>query len=233
MTQEERQMLTDLASKIASTPSPAHDAEAEELIRTKIGSRPDALYLMTQTVLIQNLAIEHAREQIQELQQKAGQQPQQGAPQPSFAPQPSYAPQQPPAYAPPPPSYAPPPPSGMSSFLHSAATTAAGVAAGALAFEGIRSLFGGHLGGFGGGGMQGGSFLGGTPETIVNNYYDSPERGGRDDTGSEDRDDDLQASGDDATQSADSADATDNSGTDSGGDSGGSDSGGSSGSDSV
>src|SRR5579862_1447228 len=46
MTQEERQMLTDLANKIASTPAPVHDAEAEELIRTKIGSRPDALYLM-------------------------------------------------------------------------------------------------------------------------------------------------------------------------------------------
>ena len=129
----------------------------------------------------------------------------------------------------------------MSSFLRSAATTAAGVAAGALAFEGIRSLFGGmeHMGGFGGGGMQGGSFLGGTPETIVNNYYDSPDRGDRDDVGSEDRggrDEDLQASGDDSTQSADSADSASNSGTNAGSDSGsnsGSDSGGSSGSDSV
>src|SRR5208282_2406863 len=132
MTPEERQMLTDLASKIAATPAPAHDAEAEELIRTKIGARPDALYLMTQTVLIQNIAIDHARQQIQELQQKAAQQPQPAAPQPSYAPQPQYAP--------PPPSYAPPSPQGgggMSSFLRSAATTAAGVAAGALAFEGI------------------------------------------------------------------------------------------------
>src|SRR5580658_8131554 len=128
MTQEDRQMLTDLANKIASTPAPAHDPEAEELIRTKIGSRPDALYLMTQTVLIQNLAIEHARQQIQDLQQKAAQQPQAAAP-PSFAPQPSYAPP-PPSYAPPPPSAAPSQGGGMSSFLRSAATTAAGVAAG-------------------------------------------------------------------------------------------------------
>ena len=55
MTPEERQMLTDLANKVAQTPAPPVDSEAENFIRTRIGSRPDALYLMTQTVLIQNL----------------------------------------------------------------------------------------------------------------------------------------------------------------------------------
>jgi hypothetical protein len=55
------------------------------------------------------------------------------------------------------------------------------VAAGALAFEGIRSLFShpgyGGLGGFGGAG-----FMGGAPveETVVNNYYDSPPDAGAD-----------------------------------------------------
>ena len=38
-----------------------------------------------------------------------------------------------------------PQPGGLSGFLRGAATTAAGIAAGALAFEGIRSLFGGGL----------------------------------------------------------------------------------------
>ncbi len=67
-------------------------------------------------------------------------------------------------------------PGGGSSFLRSAATTAAGVAAGALAFQGVESLMHGfgHAAGFG----SGGAFLGGTgmpgEETIVNNYYDSP-----------------------------------------------------------
>ncbi len=39
-----------------------------------------------------------------------------------------------------------------------------------------------HLGGFGGGPVAGGSFLGGAPggETIINNYYDSPDTPGRD-----------------------------------------------------
>jgi hypothetical protein len=185
MTQDERNMLTDLANKIAQTPSPQRDPEAEDLIRTKIGSRPDALYLMTQTVLIQNLALQHAQQQIQELQQRAGQ-PQlsssgsflgQGAPPPprgGYAqpgPQQYSAPQQ--QYAAP--QYAPAPSSGgASSFLKGAAQTAAGVAAGGLAFEAINSLF--SHGSYGGGGFFGGGGIGGGPveETVVNNYYDEP-----------------------------------------------------------
>jgi len=48
VTPEERQLLSDLAGKIAQTPPPPRDAEAEDFIRKNIGSRPDALYLMTQ-----------------------------------------------------------------------------------------------------------------------------------------------------------------------------------------
>jgi len=180
VTPEERNLLADLASKIAQTPPPPRDPEAEDFIRKNIGSRPDALYLMTQTVLIQNMAIQQAQQQIRELQQ-------QRPPQPSY-PVPSggsflgqQQPQYPPQY-PQQPQYAPPPASVMGQgsgpgFLRGAAQTAAGVAAGALAFEGIRELFS-HSGsgsGFGGGqaGFMGG---GGMPmeETVVNNYYDSP-----------------------------------------------------------
>ena len=42
MTQDERKMLEDLANKIAQTPAPPKDAEAEDFIRKNIGSRPDA-----------------------------------------------------------------------------------------------------------------------------------------------------------------------------------------------
>ena len=186
MTPDERQMLSDLANKIAQTPAPPKDAEAEEFIRTRIGSRPDALYLMTQTVLIQNLAIEQAQHQIEELKRQASQaeRPAAGSflgTQPPPRPgTPSYGSSQ---YgsgqyaAPPPPQYAAPSPSAPSpggggpSFLRGAAQTAAGVAAGALAFEGIRSLFS-HPG-YGGAGLGG---FGGVPveETVVNNYYDTP-----------------------------------------------------------
>lgn len=179
MTPDERKMLQDLADKIAQTPAPPKDAEAEEFIRTRIGNRPDALYLMTQTVLIQNLALEQAQRQIQQLQQ-SGSQPASGG---SFLGQQSaprgqqYAAPPPPQYAPPQSAYAPPSPSEPPSFLRGAAQTAAGVAAGALAFEGIRSLFS-HPGyGYGGlGGFGGGGFVGAPPveETVVNNYYDDP-----------------------------------------------------------
>ena len=192
MTPDERKMLEDLANKFAQTPTPPKDAEAEDFIRKRIGSRPDALYLMTQTVLIQNLALQQAQQQLQELQQRVGQ-PAQVGPGGSFlggqqtpprgsggySGQQQYAGSAPPQYAPPSPSYTPSPGSGAPSFLRGAAQTAAGVAAGALAFEGIQALFshpgyGGGEGFFGGGGGYGpGAPVG---ETVVNNYYDQPQQ---------------------------------------------------------
>lgn len=206
MTQDERNMLTDLANKFAQTPAPPKDPEAEDFIRTRIGSRPDALYLMTQTVLIQNLALQHAQQQIQDLQ-RSGQSGSSG----SFLGG-TQAPPRNPAYggggqqysAPPPPQYAPAPaPSGAPSFLKGAAQTAAGVAAGALAFEGIQSLFS-HPG-YGGGGMGFGGFGGGggfagapVEETVVNNYYDNSA----DDRGDDANYDDNQQYDDSGTNDA-------------------------------
>ena len=61
---------------------------------------------------------------------------------------------------------------GGGSFLGSAMRTAAGVAAGALAFQGIESLMHGFGGGGGFGGSQGLGGFGGQPrEEITNNYY--------------------------------------------------------------
>jgi len=181
MTPDEQKLLADLAAKIAQTPAPERDPDAESFIRSHIGNRPDALYLMTQTVLIQNLALDQAHQQIQQLQQKTSSlapagsgsflggsgRPAPAGPVPGYGQ--GYAP------APPPPQYYPQqvPAGGGSSFLRSAATTAAGVAGGMLAFEGISSLFGGLTHGFGGGS----GFLGGGQpgETIIeNNYYDNP-----------------------------------------------------------
>jgi hypothetical protein len=225
VTLEERRLLTDLASKISQTPPPPRDPEAEDFIRKNIGSRPDALYLMTQTVLIQNMAIQQAQEQIRDLQQRSA--PQAGYSSPgggSFLGQAPQFPQQP-QYAAPQPAYAPSPSalasgSGQGSgpgFLKGAAQTAAGVAAGALAFEGIRSLFS-HPGyGMGGGlGLGQTGFMGGgapVEETVVNNYYDSARDEGRgaesladtSDDQSDDNNDDGQ------TQDADYDDSSDDS----------------------
>lgn len=234
MTPDERNMLNDLADKFEKTPSPPKDQEAEEFIRTRIGKRPDALYLMTQTVLIQNLALQQAQHQIQELQQRSGQPAQvasgsflgQGASSGGYSQR--SAPQ---SAAPPPPQYLPPSPStpnpgSQPSFLRGAAQTAAGVAAGALAFEGIRSLFSHPA--YGGGGLLGGAggFMPGAPtdETIVNNYYDNPAGDSGGDYQASDYRDDYQDTGDGGNQYDDSAQVDDAS-YDTGGDDGGFDGG--------
>ena len=72
---------------------------------------------------------------------------------------------------------------GGGGFLQGALQTAAGVAAGALAFEGVESLMHGfgHAAGYGGGQGFGGFEGGQRPtEEVVNNYYgdDRGERGG-------------------------------------------------------
>jgi uncharacterized protein len=75
------------------------------------------------------------------------------------------------------PGYGPPPAGGGfmgggmggGGFLRSAAATAAGVAGGALLFEGISSLFGNHYAG----GLMGAGMTPGLGESVVNNYYGS------------------------------------------------------------
>jgi hypothetical protein len=59
-------------------------------------------------------------------------------------------------------------------FLRSAAATAAGVAGGALLFQGISSLFGNHYAG----GLMSGGMTPGLGETVVNNYYGDDAGGG-------------------------------------------------------
>ena len=110
------------------------------------------------------------------------QQPLPGGPwgQPPQAQAPRAYPQQPSSYPPQTPWGAPPVGGGGGGFLSGALQGAAGVAGGVLLADSIRSLFGGHGGGFGGlgigtgvGGL--GSGLGGG-ETVVNNYYDDDGR---------------------------------------------------------
>ncbi|MGI8773048.1 MAG: DUF2076 domain-containing protein [Acidobacteriaceae bacterium] len=241
MTPQERTMLSDLVGRIEGTRLPEKDSEAEDLLRQRLGQSPEeslqALYVMAQTVLVQNYALEQAKAQIDQLKRQPA--PQQAANQParatsflgglfghkdepqaqrpatSSATQPAYAPVQqsyppagpagggqgggyPPAYGAPQ-GYPPAPQQGGgSSFLRSAATTAAGVAAGALAFEGVESLMHGfgHSAGFGGGGgFPGGAGMGGPgmgEETVINNYYDSPAGGPGNESG-DDRLQDLQS----------------------------------------
>ena len=203
MTQQEAQMLQDLVRKEEGTALTEKDPDAETLLQVGLGRDPDAIYKLAQTVLIQNIALEQARTQMERMQRQLSPQPQ-PAPGTSFlggllhhstapavpAPPPPTTQYQAvpssygaPGYAPMP-GYAPPPSYGGSGggFLRSAATTAAGVAGGMLAFEGIESLMHGGIGsGYGlGGGVP-------VDETVINNYYEGPQdqgpTQGQDDSG--------------------------------------------------
>ena len=206
MTPQEEQLLNSLVQKIDQTQLQEKDPDAEALLNRSLGQNPDALYILAQTVLVQNIALEQARAQVAQLQQ--AQQPPQPARATSFLgsllghhdppsapvqspPQPGYQPVNPQYVQSPPPYDAPQYQqpqyiaAGQPSFLRGAMQTAAGVAAGALAFEGVESVLHG-LGGFGhpgmgwgGGGFgMGGGFDRPVEETVVNNYYDDPAQAG-------------------------------------------------------
>jgi hypothetical protein len=213
MTPQEQQMIDGLIERIRNTQVTDRDPEAAAHLQQGLGGNPDAIYILAQTVLVQQQALLQAQSQLQsantelaKLRDAAGHPPQQPSGSwldrffgtSSAAPMQGYAgqPQQPgygaPVYAPqqsyPPQGYPPPqpyPPQGYAqpgygsygqpaggSFLRNAAQTAAGVAAGALIFEGVESMFGGH----GGGGFGGGGF-GHEGGTTINNYYEDRPQG--------------------------------------------------------
>jgi uncharacterized protein len=184
MTPQEQQMLQDLTERINRTQLPEKDLDAEQLLQQTLGRNPDALYILAQTVLVQQYALDQAQKQLDQLRQQQQQPkrttsflgnllgrddepapppppPPQQYGQPQYTPAPNYAP--PTGYAP---AYGAPQSGG---FLRGAMQTATGVAAGALAFQGIESLM--HGFGHAGGGSGFGSFGDSDRPEIINNYY--------------------------------------------------------------
>jgi hypothetical protein len=222
MTPEERDLITGLFARLRDADTAPKDREAEDLIRRAVAEQQSAPYLMAQTILVQEHALQNAQARIAELERQLAEQraaPAQGggtflggllggsggpwgrradtapvpqpqpeqaprgwsqaAPQAGYAPQPGYAQ---PAYVPPAygqaapyPTTAAMAPSAGGGFLRSALTTAAGVAGGALLFQGIEGLLGHHGGAFGSGLGGYGSGYGGNEtiveENVTNNYY--------------------------------------------------------------
>jgi uncharacterized protein len=68
MTPLERQMLTSLFERVASTGSTPRDPEAEAFIDDCIRTQPHAPYVLSQTVLVQQQALEAAVKRVQELE---------------------------------------------------------------------------------------------------------------------------------------------------------------------
>ena len=157
MQQQERDLISGLFGRLQQFENQPRDAEAERLIADYVSRQPSAVYLLTQTAIVQEEALKQAKARIAELESKAsessflGSAPKIGpwgsAPSaPQHAPAPR-APWQPAPAAPQAAPYAQQAPMGApagggGSFLRTALTTAAGVAGGALLFQGISSMFG-------------------------------------------------------------------------------------------
>jgi hypothetical protein len=150
MQAQERELITGLFGRLQPFEAQPRDGEAEALIRDLVARQPATPYLLVQTVLVQEQALKAAQERIAELEAKADAAP--AAPgflgsAPKIGPWGASPAAQAAAPQPIPPTRSPlqaalaPQPAG-GGFLRSAMTTAAGVAGGALLFEGIRSLMG-------------------------------------------------------------------------------------------
>jgi len=147
MQQQESALIADLFGRLQQFENQPRDQEAERLIASYVARQPASPYLLVQTALVQEEALKQAKARIAELESKTGQASGQGsflgnAPRgpwgspagaPAAVPAPAPAPAQPWGAA---------PQAAGGGFLRTALTTAAGVAGGALLFEGIRSMFG-------------------------------------------------------------------------------------------
>jgi hypothetical protein len=134
-------LIVDLAESVRNAAPVQKDPEAAQLITQLIGSQPDALYFLVQTVLIQKEALA--------AQQATGSATPASAAAPSPAPAPEAAQAQNGRWgglfgsrqAQPAGSDGARPAGGGSSFLKTAAAGAAGVAGGVLLAQGISGLF--------------------------------------------------------------------------------------------
>ena len=164
MQQQERDLISGLFDRLKPFETQPRDGEADSFIRGLTAQQPAAPYLLVQTVLVQEQALKAAQERIAELEAKTADAPQPapsflgnaprigpwGAPAGDAAPRTSVPTTAPATRSPLQAAVAPQQQAaGGGSFLRTAMMTAAGVAGGALLFEGIRGLMGSNPGPFG------------------------------------------------------------------------------------
>ena len=159
MTPKERELLQNFLQQLEQTRAGAKDAEAEAMIRDVSARQPDAAYLLVQRAMGLDLALQAAQAQIAKLQADLdaartpapaatgfldspnawGRQAVPLSPSPqALRPVASAAPAASPSPAPAAPS------AWGSGIMGTLATTAAGVVAGSLLYQGIQGLMGHH-----------------------------------------------------------------------------------------
>ena len=70
MTPQEQRMIDELVDRIRNTPVANKDVEAERHLQQTLGSVPDALYILAQTVLVQQYGLSQAQAQLQARQEE-------------------------------------------------------------------------------------------------------------------------------------------------------------------
>lgn len=176
MTPEERQLIAGLFDRMRGFGAPDKDRDAEALINQSVRAQPDAPYMLVQSVLVQEQALQEAGNRIQDLEEQvralqgSGQTRPQGSQgsgsflgglfgggartePPRASSVPAIGSRAAPIAAGSPWSQgqaaAPPPaqaPAAGGGFMKSAMATAAGVAGGMLLADGIRNMMGGSQG---------------------------------------------------------------------------------------
>ena len=64
MTPQEKEMLQGLTDRINQTKLPEKDPEAEQFLFQALGRNTDSLYILAQTVLVQQYALDQAKQQL-------------------------------------------------------------------------------------------------------------------------------------------------------------------------
>lgn len=206
MTPQERQLLADLFERVRATAAGGRDPEAEAFIAEAVRAQPYAPYVLAQTTLVQQHALEAAAQRIAELESRAAAAPAQetsflgnlgktlfgGGASPAPAQRSGYdasayqrgaapdpAAYRQPAYAPPPPQAGPwgaPPAPAAGGGFLANAMTTAAGVAGGMMLANTLESLIGGRGGLFGGHSMGG-FGGG--ETINNFYENAPDPAGQ------------------------------------------------------
>ncbi len=170
MTPEERQLIAGLFERMRSYGAPDKDREAESLITQSVRANPDAPYMLVQSVLVQEQALQSANDRVTQLEDelramrgderpparsggflsgvwnsgRRGEEPRSSVPQVgSRAAPPAYEDRASWSQSAPPAQPQAPQASGGGGFMKSALATAAGVAGGMLVADSLRNMLGG------------------------------------------------------------------------------------------
>ena len=173
MNADERQLITQLFERMRRFGTPEKDREAEALINQLLRANPDAAYMLVQSVLVQEQALEAANLRVRDLEEqlrnmeegdrsrsarsggflsgywgRSAEEPRSSVPQVGARASPSaYASREEarsPWQSPPAPQAPSPQPAASGGgFMRSALATAAGVAGGVLVADSIRNMLGG------------------------------------------------------------------------------------------